>query len=85
MVNILRTFTANSMEIGLAVGIEVGGVVISAQGIIHRPVQVHLRPKRIVLPQYTVVQPVLEKVMVHSVLHTVTMDKSKCKARPGIM
>jgi hypothetical protein len=39
----------------------------------------------IVLLQYTIVQPNLEKVMVHSALHIVTMDRSKCKARPGAM
>jgi hypothetical protein len=73
------------MEIGLMVGMEVGGVVISAKKIIHRPVRVHLWPQTIILPWYTIVKPILEKVMVHPALHNVTMDRSKCKARPGIM
>jgi hypothetical protein len=64
---------------------EVGDVVISAKGIIHGPVQVHVWPQMIVLPQYTIVQPILEKVTVHPVLHIVTTDRSKCEARPGIM
>ncbi len=78
-------FAANSMEIGLVVGMEVGGVVISAKGIIHRPVRVHLWPQMIVLLRYTIVQPILEKVTVHPGYHIVIMDRSKCKARPGIM
>ncbi len=78
-------FAANSMEIGLVVGMEVGGVVISAKGIIHRPVSVHLWPQMIVLPWYTIVQPILEKVTVHPALHIVMTGRSKCKARPGIM
>jgi hypothetical protein len=73
------------MEIGLVVGMEVEGVVISAKGIIHRPVRVQLWPQMIVMLRYTIVQPILEKVMVHPALHIVTMDRSKCKARPGIM
>ena len=78
-------FAANSMEIGLVVGMKVKGVVMSVKGIIHSPVQVHLWKQSIVLPWYTIVQPILEKVMVHPVLHIVTMDRSKCKARPGMM
>jgi hypothetical protein len=78
-------FAANSMEIGLVVGMEVGGVVISAQGIIHRPVRVHLWLQTIVLPRYTIVQPILEKVTVHPTLHIVMMDRRECEARPGIM
>ena len=78
-------FAANLMEIGLVVGMVVGGVVFSAKGIIHRPVRMHLWPQMIVLPQYTIVQLILEKVMVHPALHIVTTDRSKCKARPGIM
>jgi hypothetical protein len=35
-------FAANSMEIGLVVGMVVGGVVFSAKGIIHSPVCMHL-------------------------------------------
>ncbi len=73
------------MEIGLVVDMEVGGVVISVKGIIHSPVQVHLWPQTTVLPRYMNVQPILEKVMVHPALHIVMMDRSKCKARPGIM
>ncbi len=79
------TFAANLMEIGLVVGMVVGGVVFLAKGITHRPLWVHLWPQMIVLPRYTIVQPILEKVMVHPVLHIVTMDRSKCEARPGIM
>jgi hypothetical protein len=67
------------------VGMVVGGVVFSAKGIIHRPVRVHLWPQMIILPGYTIVQPILEKVAVHPALHIVTMDRSECKARPGIM
>ncbi len=67
------------------VGMVVGGVVFLAKGIIHRPVRVHLWLQMIVLLGYTIVQPILEKVMVHPALHIVTMDRSKCKARPGIM
>jgi hypothetical protein len=79
-------FAANLMEIGLVLGMEVEGVVMSVKGIIHSPVRVHLWPQTIVvLPRYTIVQPILEKVMVHPVLHIVTMDRSKCKTRPGIM
>ena len=39
----------------------------------------------IILPWYTIVQPILEKVTVHPALHIVTMDRSKYEARPGIM
>ncbi len=78
-------FAANLMEIGLVVGIVVGGVVFSAKGIIHRPVHVHLWPQTIVLPRYTIVQPILEKVTVHPTLHIVTTDRSEWEARPGIM
>jgi hypothetical protein len=78
-------FAANSMEIGLVVDMEVGGVVISANGIIHSPLRVHLWLQMIVLPWYTIVKPILEKVTVHPALHIVTTDRSKCKARPGIM
>ncbi len=67
------------------VGMEVGGVVISAKGFIHRPVRVHLWPQMIVMLQYTILQPILEKVMVHPMLHTVMVDRSECKASPGIM
>jgi hypothetical protein len=57
----------------------------SAEGrIIHRPVWVHLWPQMIILPWYTIAQPILEKVMVHA-LHIVMTDRSKCKARPGII
>ncbi len=79
------TLAANLIEIGLVVGMEVGGVVISVKGIIHSPLQVHLWPQTIVLPQYTIVQPILEKVTVHPALHIETMGRSECKARPGIM
>jgi hypothetical protein len=71
-------FTDNSMEIGLVVGMEVGGVVIAAKGIIHSPVRVHFWLQMIVLPRYTIVQPMLEKVTVHPVLHIVRTDRSKC-------
>ncbi len=73
------------MDIGLVVDMEVGCVVISVKGIIHRPVQVHLWLQTIVLPRYTIVQPILEKVMVHPTLHIVMTDRSMCKTRPGIM
>ncbi len=73
------------MEIGLVVGMGVEGVVISAKGIIHRPVRVHLWPQMIVLLWYMIEQPILEKVTVHPTLHIVMTDRSKCKARPGIM
>ncbi len=82
---VASTFAADLMEIGLVVGMEVGGVVISAKGIIHRPVRVHLWPQMIVLPRYTIVQSILEKVMVHPMLHIAMTDRSECKARPGIM
>ncbi len=78
-------FLANSMEIGLVVGMVVGGVVFSAKGIIQRPVRVHLWPQMIVRSRYMIVQPILEKVMVHPVLHIVMTDRSKWEARPGIM
>ena len=78
-------FEANSMEIGLVVGMEVGGVVISVKGIIHSPVRVHLWPQTIVLLWYMIVQPILENVMVHPALHIVTTDWSKWEARPDIM
>ncbi len=81
----MSTFAANSMEFGLVVGMVVGGVVFSAKGVIHRSVWVHLWPQMIVLPRYTIVQPILEKVTVHPALHIVTTDRSECKARPGIM
>ncbi len=81
----VSTFTAKSMEFGLVVGMVVGGVVFSAKGIIHRPIRVHLWPQILLLLWYTIVQPILEKVTVHPTLHIVTMDRSKCKARPGIM
>ncbi len=79
------TFATNLMEFGLVVGMVVGGVVFSAKGFIHRPVRVHLWPQMIVLLRYTIVQPVLEKVTMHPMLHIVMTDRSKCKARPGIM
>ncbi len=41
-------FAANLMEIGLVVGMVVGGIVFLAKGIIHRPVRVHLWPQMIV-------------------------------------
>ena len=53
------------MEIGLVVGMVVGGVVFSVMGIIHRPVRVHLWLQTIVWLRYMIVQPILEKVMVH--------------------
>ncbi len=79
------TFAANSMEIGLVVGMVVVGRVFSVKGIIHRPVRMHLWPQMIVLLRYTIVQPILEKVMVHPALHIVTTDRSEWEARPGIM
>jgi hypothetical protein len=79
-------FAANLMDVGHVVGMEVGGVVSSGvKGIIHSPVHVHLWPQMIVLPWYTIVHPILEKVMVHPALHIVTMDRSECEARPGMM
>ncbi len=82
---VVLMFAANLMEIGLVGDMKVGGVVISVKGIIHRPVRVHLWPQTIVLPRYTIVQPILEKVTVHPALHIVTTDRSECKARPGMM
>jgi hypothetical protein len=76
---------ANSMEIGLVVGMVVGGGVFSAKGIIHRPVCVHFWLQMIIRPRYMIVQPILEKVTVHPTLHIVTTDRSKWEARPGIM
>ncbi len=81
----MSTFAANLMEIGLEVGMGVGGVVMSVKGIIHNPVRVHLWPQTIVLLRYTIVQPILEKVTVHPALHIVTTDRSKCEVRPGMM
>ncbi len=78
-------FVANSMEIGLVVDMVVRCVVFSAKGIIHRPVRVHLWPQTIIQPRYMIVQPILEKVTVHPVLHIVMMDRSEWEARPGIM
>ncbi len=78
-------FTANSMEIELVVSMVVGGVAFLAKGIIHRPVRVHLWPQMIVLLRYTIVQSMLEKVMVHPALHIVMTDRSKWEDRPGIM
>ncbi len=75
----VSTFAANSMNVGHVVGIEVGGAVRSeVKGFIHSPVRVHLWPQTIVLPQYTIVHPILEKVTVHPVLHIVTTDRSEC-------
>jgi hypothetical protein len=74
------------MDVGHVVGMEVGGVVSSGvKGIIHSPVRVHLWPQMIVLPQYTIVHPILEKVTVHPTLHIVPTDRSECEARPGMM
>ncbi len=81
----LSTFAANSMEFGLVVGMVVGGVVFSAKGIIHRPIRVHLWLQMIVLLRHTIVQPILEKMMVHPALHIVTTDRSECKASLGVM
>ncbi len=78
-------FAANLMEIGLVVGMVVGGVVFSAKGIIHRPLRVHLWLQTIIWPRYMIVQPILEKVTVHPALHIVMADRSKWEARPGIM
>ncbi len=78
-------FAANLMEFGLVVGMVVGGMVFSAKGIIHRPTLVHLWLQMIILLRYMIVQPILEKVTMHPALHIVTMDRSKCKARTGIM
>ncbi len=82
---VASTFAANSMEIELVVSPVVGGVVFSTKGIIHRPVRMHLWPQMIVLPWYTIVQLILEKVMVHPALYIVRTDRSKWEARPGIM
>jgi hypothetical protein len=80
------TFAANSMDVGHVVGMEVGSVVsLGVKGIIHSPVRVHLWPQTIVLPRYTTVHPILEKVTVHPALHIVTTDRSDCEARPGMM
>ena len=69
-------FAANSMDFGLVGGMVVGCVVFSAKGIIHRTIRVHLWPQMIVLPRYTIVQPILEKVTVHPTLHIMAMDRS---------
>ena len=45
----------------------------------------HLWPQTIVLPWYTIVQPIFEKVTMHPALYIVIMDRSECKARPGMM
>ncbi len=79
-------FAANLMELGLMADMKVEDVVIlGVKGIIHSPVKVHLWPHTVVLPWYTIVQTILKKVMVHPAFHIVMMDRSKCKARPGIM
>ncbi len=79
-------FAANSIDVGHVVGMEVGGVVsLGVKGIIHSPMHVHLWLQTILLPWYTVVHPVLEKVTVHPALHIVMTDRSECEARPGMM
>ncbi len=79
-------FAANSMDVGHVVGMELGNVVsLGVKGIIHSPVRVHLWPQTIVLPWYTIVHPILEKVTVHPALHIVMTDWSECEARPGMM
>ncbi len=55
------------------------------RGIIQKPVRVHLCPHTMVQPWYTIVQQILVKVIVHLVLHIVTMDSNKCEARPGMI
>jgi hypothetical protein len=77
ILTVASMFAANLTEIGLVVGMVIGGVVFSAKGIIHRPVRVHLWPQTTIRPQYMIVQPILEKVTVHPTLHIVTMDRSK--------
>jgi hypothetical protein len=78
-------FAANSVEIGLVVGMVAGGVVFSAKGIIHKPLRMHSWPQTTVRPQYMIVQPILDKLTVHPALHILTTDRSKWEARPGIM
>ena len=74
------------MDVGHVVGMEVGIVVgLGVKGIIHSPMRVHLWPQMIVLPRYTIVHPILEKVMVHPTLYIVTTDGSECEARPVVM
>ncbi len=82
---VTSTFPANSMDIGLVVGIVVGDAVFSAKGIIHRPLRLHLWPQTIVRPWYMIVQSNLEKLRVHPPLHIVMVERSKWEVRPGIM
>ncbi len=71
---------------GKMVGAVVGLVVRSpVRGIIQRPVCVHLCPHTMMRPWYTMVQPILVKVMVHLALHIVTTDSNECKARLGMI
>jgi hypothetical protein len=65
----------------------VGAVVLHGvlRGIIHSPVRVHLWQHTMVWPQYMIVHPIFVKVTVHPALHIVTMERSDCKARPGMM
>jgi hypothetical protein len=59
--------------------------VPDVSGSIHRPMRVHFRPQTIVRPQYLTMHPILVKCTSHPALHKVTMDRSECEARPGMM
>jgi hypothetical protein len=60
-----------------------GGV--GQRGIIHNPVQVHLLPQKMILPQYVIVHPILVKATLQPALHRVTTEMREWEARPGIM
>ncbi len=45
---------------------------VGQRRIIHNPVQVHLLPQRMILPQYVILHPILVKVTLHPALHRVT-------------
>ncbi len=80
------TFAAIALEGGSKADKAVGAARLHGfRGIIHSPVHVHLWPHIMVWPQYTIVHPIFVKVMVHPALHIVTMERSECKARPGMM
>jgi hypothetical protein len=83
---VAMTFAANAMEGRLMTGKAVGAVGLhGVRGIIHSPIHVHLCPHTMVWPQYTIVHPIFVKVMVHPALYIVLMERSECKARPGMM
>ena len=59
--------------------------VPDVRGSIHRPMCVHFLPQTMVRPQYLTMHPILVKCTSHPALHKVTMDRSECEARPGMM